>query len=66
MKSISYKQATCCSDIDCYLLDADSEICWGQVYVISEEYTEDDYWWVHACEGHEDLSGKYKPETDGI
>lgn len=52
-KSASYKQADCCRGVDCVLLDAyDDQPCWGQVTVVDEDYTEDDWWWVHACEGH--------------
>ena len=64
-KAESYKQATCCDLHDCHLLDLnEGEVCWGQVTVIAEDYTEDDYWWIHSCEGHEDCiySGPYKSE----
>lgn len=60
-----YKSVRCCTDTDCYRLDSeDAEPCWGQVRVIAEDYDEDDYWWIHACEGHEDCPylDKYKPE----
>lgn len=33
--------------------------CWGQVEVIDEDYTEDDHWWIHGCEGHRDRWGRY-------
>lgn len=55
MKSLdSYKKGTCCPEADCYLFGTDAEPCWGQVAVVAEEYNEDDCWWIHACEGHED------------
>ena len=51
-KSGSYKIAECCGD-DCYAIDNEEEVCWGEVSVIgSESFTDDDYYWVHACEGH--------------
>ena len=67
-KSKSYKEASCCQDCNCHLLDVyEQETCWGQVTVIAEDYTEDDYWWIHSCEGHEDCvySGVYKLENSG-
>lgn len=63
-KSASYKKADCCGD-DCVMLDAyDDQPCWGQVTVIDEDYWDDDWCWVHACEGHvEHRYGKqYIPE----
>lgn len=52
-KKESYRSAECCADGDCYILDSQkNEPCWGQVTVVAEEYTDDDYWWIHVCEGH--------------
>lgn len=62
----SYKTADCCKDKDCDWLDATStEPCYGQVTVVDEIYTEDDCWWVHACEGHAGVTDgeKYKIST---
>lgn len=67
MKSKSYKQADCCGDNDCNLLGYnDNEPCWGQVRVQDEEWTEDDYWWIHRCEGHDIWADSYvkEPEND--
>lgn len=61
MKDESYKTCQGC-DADCPH-DSDEEPCWGEVKVIDEIYTDDDYYWVHCCEGHEDIwdkNGKYK------
>lgn len=52
MKAASYKKSECCG-ANCDLLDCyDDQPCWGEVDVIDEDWTEDDWWWVHACEGH--------------
>ena len=66
-KKESYKSTECCVDGDCYMLDSEeNEPCWGQVTVVAKEYTDDDdYWWIHACEGHASCSwrqGSYKDE----
>lgn len=43
-KSNSYKSADCCFNVDCFMLDSENnQPCWGQVSVVGEEYTEDDY-----------------------
>lgn len=34
--------------------DLEDENCKGPVSVIGEEWTEDDYWWLHRCEFHEE------------
>ena len=31
----------------------EDESCEGEISVIDEEYTEEDSWWIHACEKHE-------------
>ncbi len=64
MKLPSYKQADCCVNCDCdcdYLNWYDNEPCWGQVTVVDEIYSDDDSWWIHACEGHAERNdgGKY-------
>lgn len=52
MKAPSYKRANCCGD-ECVLLDVyDDQPCWGQVVVIGEDTWDNDWCWVHACEGH--------------
>lgn len=35
--------------------------CWGQVEVIDEDYTDEDHWWIHGCEGHRDRYERYVP-----
>lgn len=68
-KSDSYKQATCCQDKDCFLLDTnDNEPCWGQVEVVGEDCLPgySDCWWIHGCQGHDDFLGKYIIENHGI
>ena len=50
---------------DCYRSDdtTTDQPCWGQVDAIAEEkFGEDDWVWVHACQGHIDQydgSGPY-------
>lgn len=58
-----YNPEACCGK-DCYALYNEDEPCWGDVYVEDEEWTEDDYYWVHACEGHLGTypTGKYTPK----
>lgn len=39
------------------------EPCYGTIDVIDEvEVEEDDWQWVHACDGHSNWPGKYIPE----
>lgn len=54
MRLPSYKSADCCKDVDC-LYENDVTPCWGQVTVVDESYSDDDWWWIHACEGHSDM-----------
>lgn len=55
-----------CCGADCWAehwLEEYGGPCWGDVEVIDEEYTDDDYWWIHACEGHANgYGGPYIPE----
>lgn len=54
-----------CGSLRCDYADVQEiEPCWGEITVVDEVYTEDDYWWVHACEGHEDVNAgdPYKPD----
>ncbi len=42
----------------------DREACYGCVQPIDEyDYGDDNWGWVHACEGHED-NGRYEPYRD--
>ena len=52
-KSESYNPKACCGD-DCYFdhYSTEAEPCWGNVEVIDEISSENDWWWVHACRGH--------------
>ena len=45
---------SCCPSIKC-VDDSAEAPCWGDVYVVDEDYDGDDYYWVHACEGHADV-----------
>ena len=50
--SASYNPRACCN-ADCTMLDVDdAEPCWGDVEVIDEDWCDEDWWWVHACQGH--------------
>jgi|CXWL01.1.fsa_nt_gi hypothetical protein len=58
--SSSYKTAICCYGVNCYHIDdsTENEPCWGAVGVVDEvSYGEDDYGWVHGCEGHAECWG---------
>lgn len=62
---MSIKAEDRCCGSECYTgEDNPDEPCWGSVTVVDEEYNDDDYWWIHACTGHEPAyyGGKYKPE----
>ena len=62
-----YKPCDC--GVDCDLHEADeNEPCWGSVCAVDEIQFEDDYQWVHACQGHETYStgGKYVPAPPGL
>lgn len=63
-ESITYVRAYCCNE-DCYAIDYDTE-CWGETEVITEEYSDDDHWWIHACKGHQDYynGGDYIEEEE--
>jgi hypothetical protein len=47
------KKAKCCGD-PCCMADhcREGEPCWGEVEVDDELWWEDDWMWIHACEGH--------------
>jgi hypothetical protein len=65
MKSESYKISDCCG-ADCnFENNSSDEPCWGEVEVVGEEYNDEDYWWIHACQGHLyiDWGEKYKREN---
>jgi hypothetical protein len=58
----------CCYEEECWAHDSEAlnpeavwaGPCWGKGEVIDEEYTEDEHWWIHACEGHRERWGKYR------
>lgn len=53
----------CCRDAECSGAH-DGNPCWGPLEAVTKEYTETDYWWIHACSGHHDTyeGGAYHPE----
>lgn len=60
----------CCSD-DCLYLDwEENEPCWGKIVVVDEILAgENDYMWIHECEGHYGSyydGAKYKPEPSPV
>jgi hypothetical protein len=67
--SKSYNAASCCGD-DCSYnyLSTEGEPCWGEVEVVGEDYSEYDWTWYHACQGHHNFyddawdNPKYIPE----
>lgn len=41
--------------------------CWGNVHVVDEDWVGGEHYWIHACEGHAEVSqgGKYQqPPTE--
>jgi len=45
------------------MLDIDKDQqCWGQVIATDEVPVDDDWWWIHSCEGHD--SHRYIPEKE--
>lgn len=62
-----YNPDACCKGSDCYALGLNAdEPCWGDVDVEAEEHWEDDWCWIHACQGHQgcygDSKAKYQPK----
>lgn len=57
---------SCCELSNCWATGRADEPCWGEVSAVDEGYGETDYWWIHSCEGHDDLyfdsTAAYKPE----
>lgn len=68
LKSDSYNPSYCCVGADCYKfgINNENEPCWGNVMVIDKIQYDDDYSWVHACQGHWDSydGGVYLKECD--
>lgn len=59
--SDSYKRAPCCG-ADCSRLDWNpDEPCWGTVTVYDVDSPEEDWGWLHMCQGH--YEEQYVPET---
>lgn len=60
---ICYDPDSCCLGGSCFAEDSPFQkgTCWGGCQVEAEEYSDDDYWWVHACEGHR---GTYESPYD--
>jgi hypothetical protein len=68
----SYKPADCCPNTHCHSGYDSSRPCWGQTTVVGEDYTDDDHWWTHACEGHAGYCDGFpyqpsnRPEDQGV
>jgi len=64
MRSESYKECDTCG-ADCVYARVDGGPCWGEVSVVGEDSMGDDWYWIHACEGHSDYydHGPYKSEV---
>lgn len=58
----SYQSARCCRNTHCPH-DSEEEPCWGEVDVRGEDSWGEDWYWIHACEGHAGLweGEPYKP-----
>lgn len=63
MRSKSYKDDCCRTGCD---FENDIEYCYGEVIPIDEIECGDDWYWIHACYGHQDILSingeKYIPE----
>lgn len=69
MASESYKECDACgADCDLFNFQREGEPCWGEVIVVDEISSDDDYGWIHACEGHADCyyNEPYKLEIKSI
>lgn len=48
----------CYCGAECWVSLADMQeefgSCSGFINVTNEEYDDEDYYWIHSCEGHED------------
>lgn len=67
VQSPSYKPCHCGAACDFSDESTDAEPCWGDVDAVDEvQCAEDEYYFVHACEGHFNFSeyprGPYIPE----
>ena len=61
----SYGYKRCCMGSECYKLYSNSEKdpCWGEISAIDEQTVgDDDYYWIHSCEGHADQYDDSKAE----
>jgi hypothetical protein len=56
--SKSYNPGACCGG-HCFKYQWDEGPCWGDVEVIDEEWTEEDSWWIHSCQGHKNMYPEY-------
>lgn len=59
------------SEGDFCCFEKDSEPCYGEINVVTDDWYEDnfDFWYVYACEGHQDCwwqGGKYKPKENNL
>lgn len=67
--SPSYNPAACCGD-HCWAYPGlgGSGPCWGDVEVVDEIESGDDWWWIHSCQGHMDErdGGKYRVEGEAL
>lgn len=42
--------STCCGSTCQFAVEG--EPCWGEIRAVDEDYYGDEWYWVHACEGH--------------
>lgn len=68
----AYITDSCCGASCGMVWDAtDEEPCWGEIHAIDEEQTvgedgEVDYYWVHACDGHNHNGSYYNSPPPGF
>jgi hypothetical protein len=67
-ESPSYNISSCCNQHCVFYHDQETYgQCWGDVEVSHEDCCVDldgnmDWYWVHACQGHRDMSENYNNE----
>jgi hypothetical protein len=71
MDESAYKPCSCGGDCFRYFVADEKDPCWGPVEAIDEQpYADEDgaedWYWVHACQGHINVyeGGKYTPDPN--
>lgn len=48
---------SCGDDCNWEGIDEINEPCYGKIRAIEEMWSDDDYYWVHTCGGHQNMYG---------